>query len=940
MIPTGEEQKMGGSMFRHHAMRLFVLSAVLSAATGPLLAVESGLTARYVILGPGEKSQKLVTDLTLTILGSVASDGALYADWQMEVTFAGDKRLAVRAASERAPLSSPSGCGVFASYAVRMPDGSSLAYRDQRTGLAAMPLVAFRELFLPTMDPAGVLVDGFAASGRYLGHVIILDRVTSGHRIVPIEQAKLLTLRSDLVIGTSRNFKDDGKGRKTPKDNYAFVPFVESDYREMIEAGINYYIVDAQQLPFVRDEAVYYNGPDSWPEDYYRSNLQNYPMFSDEPMVRLAWQEVAPSELDHPQQIADFLKFRVRHIYSEPGMSGLDPIVKHLARSKIFTELSRWDWILSPTWETEYDAAFYELAGGAPGIVHEGRYVDDGQGWHPTQLFGPGLKWSSREMLACYYAFLRGAARAHAGHWGTSIYGQSDPALRVEAMTTAYDMGAKNLWFWTSDHDHHMEYPLQLQLTRDLLRHASQHPRRSLTELRCSARTAVVFPAGYTLSWGHMWGQRPFSFESRNRTGTPYREVVAAAMWEGLLCAKRGIAFDFTVEHEGLENLGYDHLIVIGENADVRSVPPRMARIAVQPRLGVSAEPPAELKAAVATDPPLTAIAVHDRAMTVDGRMDDWKGAGWITHRQRPSGGEKWDGPADLAMELAFAYDASNMYFAARIGDDRHNQPYDGWDMWKGDSIQIGFDPLNENAEPGYTPNQSEIGFVLTPDKGALAWRWHCRRGSAPREIPGAKVVILRDDANGLTSYEAAVPLVELAPLSPEITPVVGVGIVVNDADIESRETFHETSPGAMTAGKHPIRFRRLVMRPAAPEGKASVVAPRSWATLVWHETVAPVGGCFAFDVSSRSWDSGMISIEATLECLPPLNGASASSSIRFEQPDRAMRRRVNVKADAPPGRYRLGVVVTDRANAVLAHQHMTVFVYPPEQKAVGTAPR
>jgi hypothetical protein len=34
-----------------------------------------------------------------------------------------------------------------------------------------------------------------------------------------------------------------------------------------------------------------------------------------------------------------------------------------------------------------------------------------------------------------------------------------------------------------------------------------------------------------------MWGQRPFSFESRNRKGTPYREVVAATMWDGLLCA-------------------------------------------------------------------------------------------------------------------------------------------------------------------------------------------------------------------------------------------------------------------------------------------------------------------------------------------------------------------------------------------------------------------
>lgn len=919
-------------------MRAFGMGVAMIMGAGSALAAGSlppGASARYHLLGPGENSGRFAVDLRLTVLGEVEHEGLAYVDWQMDVLFEDDKRLAVRAVSERAPMTSDLGCGTFLRYVLRLPNGSAFDYRDERTGLAVLPVSAFRELLLPVPDVEPVLVDGFAGAGLYLGHVLILDRVVRDFAVEPVRDAAVLHLRPDLLVGTGRSFKDDGKGRRPePTDNYTFVPFDEQDYTEMIAAGTNYFGVTPNQLRWVRDRPVFYRGPAAFPEDYYRSNHIPGPMFSDEPMVRLGWQEATPDEMYHPQQMASFLMSRVSHIYST-NMSVLTPVLQHLATKQIYPPVMPEHYILAPTWETIYEAAFYELAGGAPGIVHEGRYVEEGYGWEPTRLFGPGLEVTTREMLLCYYAFLRGAARAFDGDWGTSIYGQSDPAMRVEALTLAYDMGAKYLWFWTSDHDHHMEYPEQLALAKAIRDHAAAHPRPALEELRDGARVAIVFPSGYTLTWKEMWEVRPFAFENRNRTGTPYREVAAAALWEGVLCAKRGIPFDFTVAHEGLADLGYEELLLVGEDASVTPVPNRLPGRRPPAQIRIEADEPADREtdpaAAMADDDAITAMAVLDRTIRVDGALEDWEGAAWVTHRDRPSGDGDWDGPRDLATRIAFAWDTTHLYVAAVVEDDRHHQPFYGWNLWKGDSIQIGFDPLNERNVQEYSGNQHEIGFALLEDRRSIAWRWHGRRGQWPHEMAAVDVVVRRDDGRGQTVYEAAVPWSELAPMAPAITPVVGVGVTFNDADTEPREVFHETSPGAMTEGKHPEMFRRLVLAPPPAEAREGARGPRCWAAIVWDRTVVPVGEAVTFDLMTATWDGAGIVLEAELTALTPRVALPARARYRLVGGREPVQRNMSVFLDAEPGRHRLTITVRDRGGVQLARESMTVFVYPSE---------
>ncbi len=917
------------------------MGVLLAAAPARAAEIPDGATARYLAIGPGEKSKRLVTDFRLTKLGTVDHEGEIYTDWQMDAAFENDNSLSVRAVSAHAPMTEPTGCGRFLRYRLRLPDGEVREYRHARTGLAELPAVAFREILLPTPDAQPIFIDGFAGGGRYLGQVLLLEDVRRDYTVEPVEDGRVIQLQPDLLIGTARSFRDDGTGRHPePTSNYSFVDYVKEDFDQLIAAGTNYFGVKPKQKKLIIDRDVYYRGPIKFPEDFYRSNHLPDPMFLDEPMIRLGWQEVAPPEMDHPLQMASFLKSRVEHLYQT--RSAINALLNHLAVYGAYPKVNRMDFLMAPCWETEYQTAFYQMAAGAPGLVHEGRYVEQGMGWDPDLLFGPGLEMSTKEMLLCYYAFMRGAARAFDGDWGMSIYGQSDPAMREEALTLAYDMGARYLWFWTSDHDHHMEFPLQVKLAQVVKDHAAARPPRDMAVLRRAAKVGVVFPAGYTLSWDRMWQIQSFAHENPNRTGTTYREVVAAAMWEGVRCAKRGIAFDFTHDHENLPHLGYERLIRIHEDASVTLEP---GHIDADPRaLKVSLKVDEDAAPLVAgkeeADPrgePVTAFAVNTGGIRVDGQLNEWKSADWIVQKGVPSAYDDtgWDGPEDFTARIAFAWGADHLYVAAKIDDDRHAQPLYGWDAWKGDSFQIGIDALNENNKLGFNDRQHEIGFFRTDDGRSVAWRWHGQWGQVHREMPSVRVVTQRDAHAGVTTYEAAIPWSEITPMTPRTTPTVGIGVIFNDADAGLRETFHESSPESQSLGKNPVWFRKLTLASPQESGDGAddaAISADANASVLFGRMVVPRGKPWTVDVMTAAESTQEVRVQAHLEALSPNRTLPATSQVMLPAAPNVQTTRVNVTADVPPGRYRLTMTVTSPQGKVIASNSRVVFVYPADE--------
>jgi len=599
-----------------------LLSALLICSLGPADA------AHYVVKKAGGGGALPVTDAWVTAQGQEDVRGRHLHWWRMDITKPDGAVLAIRALSERVPMTSASGPGRVERYIYSPGPGIVLEYVDSRTGRALLPELAFEDGLLPRPSPDCAYVGGFADTGALLGHLLQLADDEGGGPGPNLDDPKRLVINTDFIIGTSRSSKDDGVMAAAPDWDWNFVPLTEADVRAQIEAGFNYFSARSHLRPWVENEAVFVAGTPIYPDDLYRSNFSIRGMFLDEPMVRLGWDGGLPLPARGPELIAQALRMKVAaedsltdRLFVPPGIS---MGTLEILRGK------------RPAWETEYWSAWYQLQAGASGIVHEGRYKHRGYGWEPESLLGPGLDGlTDRDQFNFIFAFLRGAARSFDGDWGTSLYGHSDTDLRVPAFVRAYEMGAKYLWFWTSDHEHHMPFSGQLRIAAEITEYARRHPRPDRESLRRSADVGIALPPGYAFNWNGTWGMER---ERTNRFGVSYGDISTAAFWEGLLCSRRGIEYDFLVDHPGIDRLGYERIVYVREDGSTDVAPPWPAKRA-----------PSGLRMTIAPAGE-EAIDVDTRAMAefsirrspgvhVDGDLGEWSSAEWI-----PLGEERWFG--------------------------------------------------------------------------------------------------------------------------------------------------------------------------------------------------------------------------------------------------------------------------------------------------------
>lgn len=176
--------------------------------------------------------------------------------------------------------------------------------------------------------------------------------------------------------------------------------------------------------------------------------------------------------------------------------------------------------------------------------------------------------------------------------------------------------------------------------------------------------------------------------------------------------------------------------------------------------------------------------------LQIDGSLDDWKNASWM-ELPAPSMGKR-----KVKARLAVKWDANRLYIAAKVEEaalkarPENSADYDFWQ--NSDAIQFAFG-LRDAAwmQPGNTPfRDTDAGFLLSPFHtradgtiearvlrlwnsqipfGALSDR--VRWGGA---VPGARVEIRRDERDGTTNYEAAIPLSEIADFNPAARAATG----------------------------------------------------------------------------------------------------------------------------------------------------------------------
>lgn len=175
----------------------------------------------------------------------------------------------------------------------------------------------------------------------------------------------------------------------------------------------------------------------------------------------------------------------------------------------------------------------------------------------------------------------------------------------------------------------------------------------------------------------------------------------------------------------------------------------------------------------VPTEQPKYIASRATSGITADGDLSDWPrdGALVLSYQHLPQD--------DLYARAALLWDAACLYVSCAVIDDRFCQPYSGADVWRGDSVQLGFDPLEKVDKPGHRPTDVQLVLALV-DSGPMVWFYH---GPQQGRVEAVKLAVRRDDQREEMIYEAAIPWAVLAPVHPDSMRTCGFTVSVNDND-------------------------------------------------------------------------------------------------------------------------------------------------------------
>ncbi len=217
-------------------------------------------------------------------------------------------------------------------------------------------------------------------------------------------------------------------------------------------------------------------------------------------------------------------------------------------------------------------------------------------------------------------------------------------------------------------------------------------------------------------------------------------------------------------------------------------------------------------------------------SITIDGDDSDWAGIEpltgiefrtandeWVVFEEYDGG--VWNGPDDHTSSVAFAWEPDNLFVYILAVDDEHE--HQSGDFWAGDSVQLVFADAARTAHThlyNYALNDAQDGIIL---------------GNEMVEGGGMTlddVAIVRDDGAGTTFYEAkfAPELLGLASFEADMS--IGIGVCVNDGDLDTpgQKGWDGWGPHAAVFGKNGDKTGLVTLASAA------AVEPTSKLTVTW----------------------------------------------------------------------------------------------------------
>ncbi|HEY3332188.1 MAG TPA: sugar-binding protein [Capsulimonadaceae bacterium] len=185
-----------------------------------------------------------------------------------------------------------------------------------------------------------------------------------------------------------------------------------------------------------------------------------------------------------------------------------------------------------------------------------------------------------------------------------------------------------------------------------------------------------------------------------------------------------------------------------------------------------------------------TKAALALKPVSMDGTLNDWQLEQFSTFDTRNDvsiGSGAWTGVADLSFRAGFRYDAANLYIGLKVRDDSHVQEFNGGDIWRQDSVQIGIGTVPGTSGWKYT---QKLAVALRSKDNAVV----VSREAHTSTLPSGPVAAIRANVvrgAGETYYILAIPWNQIVPNESGIPTAkkIAVGILVNDVDRQGKGT-------------------------------------------------------------------------------------------------------------------------------------------------------
>ena len=567
-------------MKRHFFMTLLCISSVLLLSDMNSIfctTITPGGSAKYTLAGLENPPAQNVVRISITTGDTEIRDGFPYFWIYLKGEKKNGQAYEMWALVDRWPGNPRNMKSVStARYIFREGDGDAKEYIHASTGEAFLPEVRKWDILFPANTGDDNLP--FTRRVHYMGHDFTRTAQAQDTKVT-IPATVKIALQPDISVGTGRNFRETEGFRLSGNREYTYVDYTREDMDELMSVGRNHFWVSEEQYEWIKDEPVFSVHPkagDHFPELLYRSNMLGGHAYYDEPGHRGRSEmtaDMTPSEM--AQKVVEFTKESERTDAMHNSFSRRADI--NLGDLDLRHPIPEWETIVSSVW--------YGMRGGATGTIHEGRYILRRHIPMYNLMYGCSIPSYPENILRIYYACMRGAARHFGADWGVAIYGRMEPRMAPQALTLAYDMGARYFWFWTSDHYSHMPYPEQIDLSRHLKGHTERNKNRDMDALLHAAKVAIALPDGYTFEYsGLMFNQRTHHPERVNEYGVTYRSVLHNAAVEMERLLRLGIDFDIVIDADGFDGRGYEEVIYAKPNAELSIVKNGVEVIRSDPR--------------------------------------------------------------------------------------------------------------------------------------------------------------------------------------------------------------------------------------------------------------------------------------------------------------------------------------------------------------------